>query len=143
MSNTVLFRLFIVAGFVLGCAGSGVDFLVPGLMPHEVREAVSAYAQGRSIPIWEALALGLLMVVIVVAGLASTVGLFLLRRWARGLALWASVVSLLTYPALGPMVFSGWAFLLLEVSMALWGAALAMAYFSELKSNFSSERGLG
>lgn len=136
MNQTRVFRLFIVIGFVLGALGSGVDYLVPGLMPDPVRAAIKASYGAHEISPWFAILAVLVMLFIVVAGLASTIGLLLLKRWARGLSLWASVISFLTYPFLGPMAFSGWAVMMIDVSMALWGAALAMAYFSELRVRF-------
>jgi len=136
MSQTLAFRLMIGLGFVLGCLGPGVDYLVPGLVPDAVRVAIRTSNASRDIAPLFAIAMVLVMVFIVVAGLASTIGLLLLKRWARGLALWVSIISLSTYPALGPLVFSGWSLLLIEVSMALWGAALGMAYFSELNRYF-------
>lgn len=116
-------------------AGSMLDAIVPGLLQPEVKAAVKAamisHASRTAI-----IVVGLLSLAVVVVGIASIVGLWLFKRWARPLALWSSVVSVLLYPAVGPMAFSGWALMFVAISLMLWGAMLAMAYFSELKLRF-------
>jgi hypothetical protein len=68
------------------------------------------------------------------------IGLFFFKKWARAGALYSTVMSLCLYPFFGVSVMSGWAVALDEASMVLWGAVLAIAYFSPLQSQFISSR---
>jgi urea transporter len=138
MERTVaIFRTLIVAGVGIGILGASIDLIVPGNIPDVLNDAYETYI-AEDPAVTTALIVGLITLFVLAAGITSTIGLLLLKPWSRRVALWTTLVSLLTYPALGAMIFSGWATMLLEASMALWGAALAMTYFSELKPRFES-----
>jgi hypothetical protein len=79
---------------------------------------------------------GFALLVLFACALAGTAGLFLFRRWGRRLSTWTSILALSTYPFLGPFLHSGWGTLCIDASMMLWGAALAMAYFSPIRARF-------
>jgi urea transporter len=133
--TVLVLRTLIVAGLVLAIVGSSIDMLIPDLIPAVLEDAWEAYISQD--PSWIFIAIGGgLTVIVFVAAIVATIGLLLLRRWARPLALWTTVVSVLTYPALGAMLYSGWALMLTESAMIMWGAALAITYFSELKTHF-------
>lgn len=136
MNQPTIFRALIVASVVIGGLGACVDFLVPGLLPPVLEDAYDAYAAAEELSIPLVLALVGFTVALVIGGVAGTIGLFLFKSWSRQLSLWLSVLATLTYPFLGPVVYSGWATMLTETSMMLWGAVLAMAYFSEVKVRF-------
>jgi hypothetical protein len=135
MQRTVLaFRVLILAGLALGLVGSTIDFLVPSLVPSTLDDAWDSYVADES---WgSTVVIGSLASLVFVAGVVATIGLLLLKRWARPLALAVTVLSLLTYPLLGPTVSSGWAQMISESGMIMWGAALSMTFFAELKSHF-------
>jgi hypothetical protein len=138
MNQTAIFRLLILASLVLGVLGSLVDLFVPGLFPPELEKAYDAYVVEEPSP-WLAVAMSVSALIFLVAVGVGTVGLWLFKRWGRGLSFWLTVVSIASYPFLGPVLYSGWALMLTEGGMMLWGAALAMAYFSELGSRFEGE----
>ncbi|GFE78082.1 hypothetical protein GCM10011487_00820 [Steroidobacter agaridevorans] len=138
MSQTAIFRFLVLASLVLAILGSLVDFFMPGLVPQELNDAYEAYDPGEP-QLWLALAMGILALVLVVGAIVGAVGLWLFKRWGRGLSFWLTASSIVTYPFLGPVLYSGWSLMLTEVGMMLWGAALAMAYFSELRLRFDGE----
>ncbi len=134
-----IFRLLIIIGFCFSVVGAGLDFLVPGIVPEPLQEAYDAYTTAEEPSLLWLLIVSLFGLGILIVGAAATIGLLLFKRWSRRLAFWLSVLSVLFYPVLGPVIYSGWAYMLIELSMMLWGAALAMAYFSELKVHFDSQ----
>lgn len=71
--------------------------------------------------------------------LAGTIGLFLYKQWDRQLSLWLSVLAMLSYPFGEIVVNSVWADMLADVSLTIWRAVLAMAYFSDVKARFAPE----
>lgn len=127
------FRLLLIGTLCVGIAGALVDLIVPSTIPDALRDAYEAYIAAE--PALPAMVIGL---VVLVAGFAATIGLLLLKRWSRPLALWVTVVSLVISPALGAVVISGWAQMLVNAATISWGAALAMAYFSEVRTHFDS-----
>lgn len=136
MQNPVTaFRTLIVASLVLSLVGGFIDLVVPALVPESLASAYEAYAlteaSHASLMIAAAVSLGFMVLAVV-----ATVGLLVLQPWARTLALWSTAVSFLAYPLLGAMLHSGFAAMLTDISMVLWGAALAMTFFSDLRSRF-------
>ena len=75
-----------------------------------------------------------LMVVIV----STYAGLFLFKRWARTLAIIITLVGVATAPFFGPQLASALAGTVFYASSVLWGAILAIAYFSPLSSRFGA-----
>jgi len=137
MSPTA-FRCTVAAAFVLPFGALAIDLLYPGLIPPALVHARDAEPLPSTYDEWwfivTTVALGLLFVV-------AWVGLALFKRWSRRLALWVSVVGLGYYPLTGATVSSGLAAGLSEVSAMLWGAALAVAYFSPLRVRFEGTNG--
>ena len=132
-----IFRTIIVAGLILAIAGGLIDLVFPDLVPAQINDAYEAYTIEEAADIH--IAMGFLALVVLIVVLVATVGLLLLKRWARALAFWVTVVSTLFYPFLGPYLYSGLGLMLTEASMLLWGAVLAMAYFSELRTYFERQ----
>lgn len=127
------FRVLLVAHLVALLASGGVDF-IPGAIPAALEQAYLDLPQPIIVGHVVLLVLALPLLV---AWLAGIVGLFLMKRWARGLSLYLTLLGLLMYPVLGPSIASGWNSALSELSALLWGAALACAYFSPLAEAFS------
>ena len=73
--------------------------------------------------------------------IVASIGLLVLQRWVRPLAVWSTAVSVLIYPLLGALLQSGVAATLLSIATLLWGAALAMTFYSDLKSHFQRPAG--
>lgn len=145
MNQTAIFRCLVVASMALAVLGSCVDLLVPGLLPTVLEDAYAAYSAADELTMSHALMFSGFALVLLVGIVAGTIGLLLFRPWARPLSLWSSVLGTLSYTLLGPVVYSGWATMLTETSMMFWGAALAMAWFGDIKVRFErvSDRGNG
>jgi nitrate reductase gamma subunit len=71
-----------------------------------------------------------------VAAIVGLVGLLKLRPWGRRLSLISTILLVAVYPFVGAIVVSGAAATANTISSVLWGAALAMAYFSPLSARF-------
>lgn len=138
MNQTAIFRCFILASLLLAVLGSLVDLFMPGLFPPELEEAYDAYVLEEP-SLWLAIAMGVSALIFLVGMIVGTIGLLLFKSWGRTLSFWLTIVSVAAYPFLGPVLYSGWTLMLTEVGIMLWGAALAMAYFSELKLRFEGE----
>jgi len=136
-NQATIFRFLVVASLVIAILGASVDYFVPGLVPPVLDEAYQAYAEGEEPTLSYALAMGAGALVLFIGGIVVTIGLLLFKSWSRPLCLGLSVVSLGFYPFLGAAVLSGWSTMLTELSMTLWGAAVAMAYFADIKVRFA------
>ena len=79
--------------------------------------------------VWLGLAFALPLLAAIVAGL---VGLFFFRRWGRTVSFYSTIVSLCLYSLSGPEIYSPLENVLFEVSSLLWGAILALAYYSPI-----------
>ena len=70
--------------------------------------------------------------------LAGLVGLFFFKRWARMISLYSTLVVLPLAPFCGPQLFWGLESALFEASSIVWGAVLAVSYFSKVSERFDS-----
>ncbi|HEX7012239.1 MAG TPA: hypothetical protein VF161_05820 [Steroidobacteraceae bacterium] len=138
MGHTLnVFRVLIASSLTLSVLAAFADTWWPDLLPKPLEAAYEAYLEaspGPSEPV--VLALAIVSVGVFVAAL----GLMLLKPWARALALWTTLLSIMFSPAFGAGAYSGLTVVLIESAAMLWGAALAMAYFSELRSRFETPR---
>ena len=144
-SPVQLFRVLILASVALGLIGGVTDFVFPDLLPKDLNEAWESYTpEGMEWLLsedadWISLVIFLVVILVFLAlAIVSTIGLFLFKRWGRPVALWITVLSTITYPLFGATLYSGWALMLTQAAMLMWGAALAMAYFSDLRTRFES-----
>lgn len=71
-----------------------------------------------------------------VAWLIGFVGLFRFKAWARSLALYSTLASTFVHAFLGLSLSSGLTSMLYEGSAMLWGAILALSYFSAVSARF-------
>lgn len=134
-SQVAVFRTLIVVSLVLALAGAIVDFVFPGLVPEPLSKAYEAYAESES-SMSLMVILGGMSIFLLVLAVVSTVGLLVLQPWARPLALWSTAVSFAINPFLGVVLQSGVSLMLIDLSMVLWGAVIAMTFYSDLKVHF-------
>ncbi|ATQ73733.1 hypothetical protein CR152_03810 [Massilia violaceinigra] len=71
------------------------------------------------------------------AYLAGLVGMFMLKAWGRSFSLYVTLAGLALTPFMGATVSSWLDNVLLEVCAMLWGAVLALAYYSPVSREFS------
>lgn len=129
-----IFRALILTTVALGIFGSLFDAIFPTALPVAFVQAQEAQDSLLSTP--SVLLGGMGALVLLVIGVASTVGLYQFRPWAPRLAVIATVLALLLAPLLGASACSGYAMALHEMSSMLWGAVVALAYFSPLRDCF-------
>lgn len=79
---------------------------------------------------------GGLLVSLVVAWLIGLIGLFRFKSWARSLSLYSTLAGFLVFPFLGASLSSGLENALFEASSTVWGAILALSYFSAVSGRF-------
>lgn len=138
MNQMTIFRFFVVASFVLAVLGPCADLIFPGLIPAVIEDAYESYVAEEPTMSY-VLVVGGLSLVLTIGAVVGTIGLLLFKPWSRQLSLWLSALAMLSYPFLGPALYSGWGIMLTETSMMLWGGALAMAYFAEIKVRFEKD----
>ncbi len=128
-----VFRFLIVASVAFAIAGAVIDGTL-NLVPETLRQAeLEITPIGFTTSTFVAsIGAGLAAA----AAIAGIVGLLLFRPWGRRMSLVATAVLLVTYPFLGVVVASAPASTAYERSSMLWGAVLAMAYFSPLGARF-------
>lgn len=121
------FRLFLTASAVLSILAIATVFLPDGYS----QALADAYAN-EPLP-WlfqneyAAIGVGVVALAITIVGY---VGLFLLKRWGRGLSLGITVLGLPLYLLTGPTLLSPLEAMLSDTSLMVWGACLALAYYS-------------
>ncbi|TAG79630.1 MAG: hypothetical protein EAZ24_05730 [Burkholderiales bacterium] len=127
------FRLIIWLYVALAFASIGAAFLPNSFSP----ELVAAY-ENEPLP-WDAeneWALIVFAVLMLVAWIAAFVGLLLLKRWGRTLALYITALTLIASPTFGPTLSTGLETALIEAAAIYWGAVLAIAYYSDVRGYF-------
>lgn len=130
-----LFRLLLLLSLSLCIVSAVMDMLFPNL----ISPAITAAVENEALPpITESAWFVTVAITLVIASIICTIGLFFFRRWARIGALYTTVLFFGAYPIFGASVMSGWASALNEASLILWGAVLAVAYFSPIQDQFIS-----
>lgn len=129
------FRLFLIASVILSIATIATVFLPDGYS----QGLADAYAS-EPLP-WlfrnehVASGTGVVAVALVIAGY---VGLFLLKRWGRALSLGITVLGLPLYLLTGPTLLSPLEAMLTDASTLVWGACLALAYYSSVAARIEA-----
>lgn len=133
------FRALILVYVVLIVA-SGISAFLPG----GYSQALSDAFDNEPTPLflenlWLLLGLG---VPFALAGLAGLYGLFMIKRWGRLLSLYTTVAGLVFLPFFGPSLYGGLQTALSGAASMLWGAILALSYFSSIGASFSANNAL-
>jgi hypothetical protein len=83
--------------------------------------------------------LGLMLAIalpIAVSAIAGIVGLYLFKAWARPLSLVSTIAGSIVLVFTGPALYGAAEYMLWEASTLLWGAILALAYYSPVAIHF-------
>jgi hypothetical protein len=128
------YRVLIVLSVFLPVTGAAIDLVVPGAVPPSLTQAQALLDNAAPKAFWVLAAA--LWVAIIGLNLAATWGLFFFRKWGRKVALASIALSLPVWPIFGFTLMSGWATALMELGTTLWGAAVALAYYSTLQVYF-------
>jgi purine-cytosine permease-like protein len=132
------FRGIIVLSLLSGIGDFYLNFAHSLLIPESLRTADAALTSSAStsLPILILELFG--FVILFVAALVGIVGLLKFKPWSRPLNLALTVVTLVLWPLMGYNLSSGWAQALNDLSLYLWGSAIALAYWSPLSERFAS-----
>lgn len=133
-----LFRYTLIAYVALAIFGGIFDVVFPTALPGVLAHAQEA--NDTNLSSITLILLGILGLIVGVGGITATIGLYLFRPWAPRLAVVVTVLALFVWPLLGVDVASGWSVALTSLSTTLWGAILALAYFSPIKAQFVATR---
>ena len=71
-----------------------------------------------------------------VAWIAGLIGLFYFKSWARSLSLYSTLAGCLLFPLSVPSLYSAIELVLADGASILWGAILAISYFSAISERF-------
>ncbi|HEX8614112.1 MAG TPA: hypothetical protein VF800_22780 [Telluria sp.] len=75
-----------------------------------------------------------------VGSLAGLIGMFMFKSWARTFSLSCTVAGMIVLRFMGTSVLSWLDYTLVEMAAMVWGAILALAYYSPVSSRFSAAR---
>ena len=134
-----LFRCLVISWFLLSLAAGAIDWLFPSLISASLNKALETTREADFIRehLFIFAFIGIPWLLLFFAG---AFGLLFFKRWARPAALYSTLIGLVLFPFTGPSLSSGLANSLNEASLLLWGAVLAVAYFSPLSERFSAEK---
>jgi hypothetical protein len=142
MQLKYLYRLFLLIPFLAVAAGFSVGHY-PGEISADWKTVLEWHGDGDllyniSIPesLWGRALMIAICIAILVALIVSTVGMFLFWRFARSWYLVLTVVLLLSLPFSGLTVYLPLQEFFNQIALMFEGAAIAMAYFSPIKSHF-------
>ena len=76
---------------------------------------------------------------LVTAGIAGLIGLFFFRAWARTLSVCFTLAFLAISPFAGPTLYSAIEQPPSEAASTVWGAILALAYWSSVSNRFRAD----
>jgi urea transporter len=130
-----IYRLLILASIAIAIGGGLIDILSPSALPQVLSYAMDEYSSTLSESYF--LYIGIACMALLLIGAISTIGLYFFRPWAPLLAVFTTVIAYPVTVLLGPAVASGWAIAFLDLSSMLWGAVLALTYFSKLNDYFT------
>lgn len=130
------FRGLVITSLVLTAAASVIDWLFPSFISQALADALHNEPPSEFIETRPFLALAVFLPW-TLAAVASTIGLLFFKRWARVVALYSTLIGFAFYPFFGATVSSALASALSEASFLLWGAVLALAYFSPISERFA------
>ena len=129
------FRILIMLRVAFVAAGIAVAF-VPDMYSPALAFAYSNEPEPWIITSqWLSLAT---LVPLTLLTILAIVGLFFFKHWGRALSLYGTIAITLLSASFGPSVESAIESALLDVSILLWGAILALAYYSPVSSMFGN-----
>jgi len=134
------FRTLILLYVALIVSSTFSAFFLPGGYSQELSDALD---NEPTPPILENLWLMfVLMAPLVLAALAGMYGLYMFKQWGRSLSLYSTLAGLVLFPFFGPSLFGGLENALVEASSMVWGAILALSYFSTISASFGANNSL-
>lgn len=133
-SILTLFRAFIVGAFIMELINFGILIGLPDLIPLQVRQAEEAALE--ALPGSHAALQLISWFLVLFTTLFGMYALYRLKPWARRFNLIVTIGAVMLFPMMTFSISSGWALVFDKLAAYMWGAALAIAYFSPIKSYF-------
>jgi hypothetical protein len=129
------FRALVVLELVAVLASAAIGVTFPELLPESLSDAYRA-VEGESFVehSWG----WMVALPLVLAALASYVGLLLFKPWGRSLGLLITVAGVALAPMSGPMVASWLESGLYDLANIAWGGILALAYYGPVSARFAA-----
>lgn len=130
------FRLLLCLYIVLSVATLAAAFHSSDLISPAMQAASEAEP-----PAWDVANLPLSLSIVLplaIGSLAGLAGMFMFKSWARTFSLVFTVLGLVLLPLMGTSVVSWLDSLLAELCAMIWGAILALAYYSSVSKLFSA-----
>jgi hypothetical protein len=138
ISQPAIFRTLVALSVILELASVGVDLLFTDLISPELAIAIEKEPTSDIFENHPFISLAILIPYFV-AAFAGVVGILLFKHWGRALSLYSTVLGCFIFPFLGSIASSGLSYALDDAAYTLWGAALALAYFSPISERFKVE----
>jgi hypothetical protein len=135
--SVVQFRGLLLSAWLLSVAAMVVDVVFPELLPDDLHSVASNLPPPVGIDSVPFAIVGLVGgAALIFLVIATSAGLWLFQPWARSCSLWATIITVPLLMWAGPGVSSGVGNALNYGSVVLWGAVLAVAYWSPLAVRF-------
>ncbi|HEY8900619.1 MAG TPA: hypothetical protein VIM61_09425 [Chthoniobacterales bacterium] len=135
MSLATILRISLIASMILAVVGSLIDMAFPSLLSPFLQEHLKKQMEAEFSS--KDIIFAILAIPLCILLLASYIGLFFWKNWARYLYLVLGVIAYFLSPFLGDQVYSGVAFTLYDLSTAIFGFILALLFFSPLVTRFT------
>jgi hypothetical protein len=129
MNTSTVLRICVVLEWVFAGSGIALSLLLESALPDPLRQWLSAELE-KSLNLHDVLLL-FLIVPLLLCAIVSSIGLFLLKRWAAWLYLGTVIVGFLLYPLMGPTVEHALADAVDDIAVVLSGLIIGLAFFSD------------
>lgn len=134
MPITALFRIILIAGLFTAIIEVVAGMTLVDTLPTILQEYLT---QIENEEISDNTAIMLLIIGVML--IASTIGLWKFKNWARIIYIVITIVSLPLYPAMGPIIMNPWEAMFDNIALILEGVLIAMMFFSPIHEEFKTK----
>ncbi len=135
MPITALFRTILIAGLITAIIGIVAGMTLTDTLPTILQEYLNQ-VNNEGMSDNTAIIFLIVAITTLILLIASTIGLWKFKNWARVIYIVATIVFLPFYPAMGPVVMNPWEAMFGDISLILEGILIAMMFFSPLNEEF-------
>ena len=138
MPITALFRIILIAGLLTAIIGIVAGMTLIDTLPTILQEYLT-HVENEEMSDNTAIMLLITAVTILILLIASTIGLWKFKNWARIIYIVITIVFLPLYPAMGPIVMNPWEAMFGDIALILEGVLIAMMFFSPIHEEFKTK----
>jgi len=135
MQITSLFRIILISGVITVIVGVVVGINLADTLPILLQDYL-INVDNEDITDGEATLSLIALFSLLILLLVSTIGLWKFKRWARTLYITLTVISVLFYPTLGPVVMNAWEAMFNDLALILEGILIAMMLTGPISEKF-------